>query len=371
MPPKIVIVTDCKYRSSIAVIRALGRAGWQVIAAQAQDDVKAPPPAFFSRFACSRWLAGSAQDPDYPARLLALCREFQSPVLFPVGAVTLNCLAKRQEEFRQAARFLVAPRPVLDALNDKEQVHRRARELGLPVPQEFAGEPDRYPVVVKPHCGEKFGLKAQDRYRVANHAQEYRAAVQALSRYDPKPIVQEKVEGAGFGASLLLDGTGRLISAICHQRVREYPILGGPSACCESVYNEEKVEAAYRLLRSFDFVGLAMVEFKGSRILEVNPRIWGSFPLTEQAGSPFALRYAQAAAGEEVPEYQGQDYQAGVRMRFALNDTLAALSLAKAGRVKEAWAAGLDVFRAKEALGAKDDPGPARAYFRQTLFRGK
>lgn len=371
MSSPTVIVTDCKYRSSIAAIRVLGRAGLQVIAAQTQADAAASPPAFASRFASPRWLPGSVQDPDYPARLLALCKEFHNPVLFPIGAGTLNVLAGRQEEFAEACRFLAAPAPVLDSLNDKEQVHRRAGELGIPVPKEFSGQPDRYPVVVKPHCGEKFGLKARDRYRVANNPQEYQKALQALAPYDSHPIVQEKVEGAGFGASLLLDGTGRLACAICHRRVREYPIGGGPSACCESVYDDEKVEAAYRLLSSFGFVGPAMVEFKGNRLLEVNPRIWGSFPLTEQAGSPFALRYVQAAAGEEMPAYQARDYRAGVRVRFALNDSLAALSLAKAGRVKEAWAAGIDVFQAKEALGAKDDPAPARAYFRQTLLRHK
>ena len=45
---------------------------------------------------------------------------------------------------------------------------------------------------------------------------------------------------------------------------------------------------------------MAMVEFKGDCLLEVNPRVWGSFPMTEAAQSPFTAHYARAAAGERV-----------------------------------------------------------------------
>lgn len=366
---RTVIVTDGKYRSSIAAVRVLGRAGWRVVVVQAKEDCQLPPPVFTSRYADStHLLPGHAGETPYIDALYQLCVQCERPVLFCVGAATLNAVAKERERFREVCDFLISPPEVLDALNDKEAVHRRALELGLPAPQEYEGAPPRYPVVVKPHCGEKFGLKAQDRYKVAGNEGEYRAALEALAPYDPTPIVQEKVSGDGFGASLLLDGESRLVGALCHRRVREYPIAGGPSACCESVYAPERVDMAYRLLKSFGFVGAAMVEFKGSYILEVNPRVWGSFPMTEQAGSPFASRYAQAASGERL-DYTPEDYRAGVRMRFVLNDSLAALSLLKNGRVREGLAGLGDFFRAKEALGAKDDPGPFRRYLRQTLLK--
>ena len=75
----------------------------------------------------------------------------------------------------QVCDFLIAPPEVLDALNDKEAVHRRCEELGIPVPKQYDGRPDCYPVVIKPHCGEKFGLKAADRYAVAYNGAEYEA----------------------------------------------------------------------------------------------------------------------------------------------------------------------------------------------------
>ena len=364
-----VVITDGKYRSSIAAARMLGRAGHCVIVTQTRGDLSLEPPVFTSRYvAQGRWLEGSASDPDYPDRLYALLEELDRPVLFCAGAASLNAVARRRERLARVCDFLIAPPDVLDALNDKEAVHRRCGELGIPVPREYRGRPDRYPVVIKPHCGEKFGLKARDRYIVANGPEEYAAGLSAMERYDPDPIVQEKVEGAGAGASLLLDRDSRLIAALCHRRVREYPAAGGPSTCCESFYDPELIDRARRLLASFRFVGMAMVEFKGDCVLEVNPRVWGSFPMTERADSPFACRYALAAAGERL-DYVPGDYRAGVRMRFTLNDGAAMLDYLRRGRPGPFFQGMADWFRAEEALSARDDPAPFRRYLRNALLR--
>ena len=202
---------------------------------------------------------------------------------------------------------------------------------------------------------------------MANNEAEFNAIMEKMRRYDPSPIVQQKITGAGAGVSLLLGCKSELLGALCHRRVREYPITGGPSTCCESFYDEKMIAQAYALLKSFHFVGLAMVEFKGDCILEVNPRVWGSFPMTEAAQSPIVAHYAQAAQGEPVA-YTAKDYQTGVKMRFFLNDTVAALSYLKAGRVKEGLRGLGDLFTAKEALSAKGDGKVMRAYLKKSLF---
>lgn len=366
---KTAVVTDGKYRACIAAVRALGRAGYRVVVTQTRGDCSCEPPVFSSRYAdrC-RWIEGKAADGDYAGRLLELVGEYERPVLFCVGAVTLNAVARERARFEAVCDFLIAPPEVLDGLNDKQTVHRRCVELGIPVPRQFDGEPESYPVVIKPRCGEKFGLKAAERYAVAKDAAEYAACMERMRAYDPQPIVQQKITGDGMGASLLLDREGRLVSALCHRRIREYPVTGGPSTCCESVYDPEKIDQAYRLLKSFGFVGMAMVEFKGECVLEVNPRVWGSFPMTERAESPFVCRYAQAASGES-PEYVPGDYRVGARLRFTLNDCAAALSLLTHARFGEALRAAADLFTVKDALAAKDDPGPLRVYLKNSLLR--
>ena len=366
---KTVVITDGKYRSSIAAVRALGRAGYRVVVTQTRSDTSLEPPVFASRYVAeTRWLDGAAADAAYAEKLLALLTEYDHPVLFCVGAVTLNTVAARREDFARVCDFLIPSKPVLDALNDKEVVHQRCLELDIPVPLQYTAEPASYPVIIKPHCGEKFGLKASDRYAVAHNQSEYAAHMARMQAYDPAPIVQDKITGDGAGVSLLLDDSGQLLGAICHRRIREYPITGGPSTCCESFYDEQLIDQAYPLLHSFGFIGLAMVEFKGNCVLEVNPRIWGSFPLTDCAQSPIVCHYVQAAAGEKLA-YTPCDYRVGVRRRFLLNDAAATLHYLQHGNIKSVLASAVDLFRAKEALSATDDPVPMRRYLRQYLLR--
>lgn len=363
---KTAVVTDGRYRASIAAVRALGEAGFRVVVTQTKEEAALEPASFASRFAGeTRWIPGSCKEASYGQRLLDLLGEYDRPVLFCTGADTLNLVSRRQEKFAQRADFLVAPPEVLDALNDKETVHRRCLERGIPVPREYDGQPDRYPVVIKPRCGEKFGLKAKDRYVIANSGEDYETHYGRMGQYGGPPIVQEKVEGPGEGVNLLLDKGSRLVCAFCHRRLREYPVTGGPSTCCVSFYDQERIRQAYDLLASFGFVGMAMVEFKGGRVLEVNPRVWGSFPLSACCGSPFTALYARAAQGGTL-EYAPANYRQGVKMRYLFNDGAATLGYLRRGDWKRALGGMADFFFTREALYRKDDKEAYRAYLRNS-----
>lgn len=365
-----VVVTDAKYRSSIAAVRSLGQAGYHVTVTQTRGDEDKTPPVFCSKYVSETvWIEGKASDAEYADRLYSLLSGMDRPILFCVGAATLNTVSKNRERFSGVCDFLISEPHVLDALNDKEQVHERCEKLGIPAPKQYSGVPDVFPVVIKPHCGEKFGLKAKDRYVIASDVESYRAAIAKMSEYDPEPIVQQKIEGDGMGVSLLMGRESTLLGAICHRRIREYPVTGGPSTCCESFYDGAMIEKARTLLASFGFEGLAMVEFKGDCVLEVNPRIWGSFPLTYCAESPVVNKYAMASAGD-IPAYEPCDYRPGVRMRFLINDTAAMAALLKCGRLRAFFGGVADVFRAREALSSRDDPKPMRRYLRNFLPGG-
>ena len=363
-----VIITDGRYRSAIAAARELGRAGYDVVVTETRADMPADPPVFSSKFARGVWIEGSVRDPEYPDRLEAFLREYDRPILLPVGAATLRTISEQKARFSRFSDFVIADPAVLEALNDKNRVHEAAEVLGLPVPKQYADAPERYPVVVKPHCGEASGLKAKDRYCVANNETELTRALERFRPYDPAPIVQEKVEGDGEGVSVLMAEGGRPVRAVCHRRLREYPMSGGPSTCCVTAYDEQKIDTAVRLLAHFGFVGLAMVEFKGGRILEVNPRVWGTFPLTVFAGAGFCESYAREAAGERV-EYAPKNYETGKKMRFFVNDLAASADLLRHGKLKAGLNGLLDAFRVPEGLKDPEDRRAYRKYVRSYFRR--
>lgn len=339
----VVIVTDAKYRAAIAAVRSIALAGYDVVAVQTKQDAGRIVPAFSSRFVKeSVLLCGSVNDKEaYKKQLIELAEKYEKAVLFPVGAATLEILSENRDEMSQYCRFVCPDAETLSLANDKERMAKAAKEVGILTPKSYEKAEDvpedGFPVIVKPKCGEKFGLRAKDRYAIARDRAELLASVERMSRFGGSPVIQEKIQGDGIGVSLLM-ADGKAVSAICHRRIREYPRSGGPSACCESFYDEKLIRQSEALLSSVGFSGIAMVEYKlnGSFeelrdsgilsehafFLEVNPRIWGSFALTFCARSSFAEDYVKLSC-KEVPEHPLSGYESGVRMRYVLSDLAA------------------------------------------------
>jgi predicted ATP-grasp superfamily ATP-dependent carboligase len=146
--------------------------------------------------------------------------------------------------------------------------------------------------------------------------------------------VQEKVEGEGYGVGVVAR-EGRVLAAVAHRRVREYPAGGGPSALCESVRDARLEGYAEAMIRELGWTGPAMVEFKKDddfRLMEVNPRLWGSLPLAVAAGVNVPDLVCRLARGEE-PAARPEP-KAGVRVRFLAADLAGAVQalLGQGGR---------------------------------------
>ena len=57
-----VIVTDVRYRTAMAVIRPLAKAGYEVCGVQTKQESPAPPPAFFCKYLARRELLEALMD---------------------------------------------------------------------------------------------------------------------------------------------------------------------------------------------------------------------------------------------------------------------------------------------------------------------
>ena len=377
-----VIVTDAKYRSSLSVIRALADCGHEIVLTQTMSDSHPNVPSFTSRYVSRTvgFLCSADDSVSYLLALTSLIKEYDNPVVFPIGVKTLALISSHRDEFEKICRYQVPDKTALDFANDKSRVARAAQDLGIKTPPTYtAGDDIDFPVVVKPVCGESFGLPAADRYAVANNPAEFDSVYKKMSQYGGAPIIQKKITGTGIGISLLMDNNGKAISAICHKRVREYPISGGPSACCESFYNEELVKMSELLLSKIGFVGMAMVEYKldgdeispnNAYLLEINPRVWGSFPLTFVAKTGFVSDYVEASAGNTV-SHPLDNYESGARMNFILSDLAAIFSLIKHGRIKKGVEGLNDIIfhRAVDGMTDKNDKTPFKNYLKLKLFK--
>ena len=190
--------------------------------------------------------------------------------------------------------------------------------------------------MLKYRNGEKLGLSAERRYTIARTPQEFIRRYDTMHDVQPPVIVQEYIPGSGLGVSVLMDAQHRPVRVFCHRRTREYPASGGPSTACRSDWFPALAEHAVRLLAALRFVGFAMVEFKGSpqnaQLLEINPRLWGSYPLAPLSGAGLADAYVKTLYGVEPPKTIRCRYTEGVRMQYFINDCLAGLGYLGRGR---------------------------------------
>lgn len=358
---------------TLAVLREALDAGHQVTLVQKDDG---EPPLCFFAGGKHRDVLLSAE--RYGEELLRLLGSYdEPPVLLPCGAETLRLVAERREEFRAVCRMLCPEAETLALCNDKERIRAEAQRAGLSVPEELRrgdGETVEalaarapYPCVLKYVCGEALGLEAAERYRIVR---DRAAFLECYPAFEARggTLVQRYVEGDGFGVSLLMLPGGGVGSFVCHRRIRESVPTGGPSTCCESVFLPEQVTKARELLRGVGFVGPAMVEFKGETFLEVNPRVWGTYPLTRAAGSGFTEAWIKAAAGEGMPiPLSKPRYQLGVTMRYLVSDLLGAARYLRAGD-RRGWRALCDLFHRKVKDGVFEKGDPVNKFYLRSLL---
>lgn len=271
-------------------------------------------------------------------------------------------------ELKPNIKYLLAPQESIEKAGDKKYLHELAYSLGIKVPQVL--DKTAYPMIAKLNVSENVHLKPAERYRIIRDENELIAARPFMSKYADNLILQEYVDGPSVGVSMLLDEQANLVDFIVHERLLEYPISGGPSAACRSAVNASLANAAYRLLRALNWKGMAMVEFKGEALIEINPRFWGSLPLLFIAKSDFfgnyinILQKRQAViTPEQIP------YQPGKIMVYFPQGLLSVLKLMKAGKLKKA-AGGLRVLMGgKEGVFRLGNPKPFFRYLNSLLLQ--
>ena len=329
-----MLVTDGEQRSSLAVVRSLGRAGFTVLVVERGTSSLAG----VSRFAAGRFRAPDAlEHPDRFAEAVAqLARDLDVDVVLPITDASVLALLGVRERLGHA----VVPFPSLDAfrrISDKGMVHAEASQLGIAVPAQCEIADPRagaaldaasltFPLVIKPgrSTTEVAGRLVKLEVSYAGDAGELRDRLAALPAEAFPALLQQRIVGPGIGIFQLL-WDGRLVATFAHRRLREKPPAGGVSVYSESVAADPGLAQRSReLLERFGWQGVAMVEYKvdaGSGVpylMEVNGRFWGSLALAIDAGVDFPRLLVELALGG-APAAPAP-YRVGVRSRWWWGD---------------------------------------------------
>jgi len=322
-----VLVTDGHFRKTLAVVRSLGFKGIDVTVGERTFL----NTSFFSKY-CSRRLVypSPRQRPDqFIEFLLNEIKKNHYECVFPMEEETLLLLAKYRSEISRYTYFLSPDLEKIEFVRDKGNLMRFAEAHGIPIPKTFqippsgtlplkeGGEDERY--VIKPRISSgSLGIV------YVKGSKDLSLSYQSVHQRFPFPIIQEWIPDGGgtYGFSALFDEGSNVKAAFIHKKLRMYPIEGGPSTLGEGVEHPQIMELGLSLLRSLNWVGVGMVEFKVDprdgipKLMEVNPRFWGSLQLAIVSGVDFPcllLKMARRESFEPVLRYE-----LGKRFRWLL-----------------------------------------------------
>jgi predicted ATP-grasp superfamily ATP-dependent carboligase len=336
-----VLVTDGRSRASLAIVRSLGRKGIKVTSGEAFVC-----SSFYSKYADKKLVypAPDKQPDLFLEKIMETIKKDTYDVIIPVRDDANLILSKHKKELSHFTKVPIADYDTLMKGRDKAQTLKIAIDNDIPCPQTCFIEDDselneimnelKFPVVIKPN--------RSSGSRGIEYVQSPKELAQAYCEVQNKygeAMIQEFIpQGGAYGVSMLFNhGEPRAI--FTHKRLREYPNSGGPSTLRESVRFPEIEEYATTLLETLNWHGVAMVEFRVDprdgkpKLMEINPRFWGSLQLATYSGVDFPyLLYKMAIDGDVEPVFE---YKTGVKVRWLLlGDILWFLGIQNSNKLK-------------------------------------
>jgi len=184
---------------------------------------------------------------------------------------------------------------------------------------EIVSAVQQYPVVVKPSRRHGVGIAICD--TVSDLKENY---TNMTEKYGPC-IVQEFIPNGGeLGVYTLFDFNSEPIALTVQKRIRTLHYYGGMSTLRETIKNEDFIKIAFNLLKKIKWSGAAMVEFRIDprdnlpKLMEINPRFWGSLQLSILSGVDFPYLLYQLMTQDDPP--RSLNYKDGVQCRWLLGD---------------------------------------------------
>lgn len=312
-----VLVTDSRVKHALAAVRNLGKRKLRV--ATISED--------FSPTAFSKYSLESFKMKDFKTDLMNIIKQNKIDVVLPIGYHSNIICSQNQKEIKKFSSLLVADYKNIKQVSDKSSLANFLNKNKISCPKTFVvnkkGDLNKISfsreMIIK-SSQEMKGKKVE----YAKNKQELTELFEKRKIFGSQ-IVQEKIIGFGCGYFALCK-KGKILASFQHRRIRQYPESGGVSSFSESFYDSKLEKLGKKVIEKLKWSGIIMVECifdeqdKEYKLIEINPKFWGSLDLAIFSGVEFPYLYFLAAKGIEFPEPK---YVPGKKFQWVLpEDTL-------------------------------------------------
>jgi len=323
-----ILITDGPNKNTLAILRDLGKDKGKYHLEITSHFNKGITLSSYSKYCKKTHVQKSVgEDLDsYAEKLLDLVRKNDYDVLLPVGLISYLAASKFRDNFSNYVRLVVPEWEKMKIAFNKDNTMKFAEELGIPIPrtrvistEDDLEDIDDLPVVMKSsdgflkYCSNKNELL--ENYKFIKNKSATRI------------IAQEYITGFGCGFYGVYD-QGELVAHFLHKRIREFPVTGGPSAIAESYFDKRLLHYGEKLCNALEWNGPIMAEFKYDienddyKLIEVNPKLWGSLDLTIAAGVDVPRILVDIALGKKPDAPKSYQY---VKYKWLFPDAFWAL----------------------------------------------
>ena len=322
------IVTNAESSIGLAVIRSLGRNNVDATVASCEEHAI----SFHSKYCKEKIIYPQISNKNkFIKSLEVIVKKGNYDVLFPIREDIIPIISYHRDRFKKYTKIPLVEHEKLNIAFDKSETLKIAMQNNIPHPKTYfvesvkevkkIGNKLEYPVVIKPRIssGSKGLYYVTSPKELVNRYAE-------ISKEHKNPIIQEciSLNGEAYGVEALFNKDSKPRATFVHKRIRQYPITGGPSTLRESIKNEEVEKLGIKLLKALGWYGVAMVEFKidprdnKPKLMEINPRFWGSLPLSIASGVDFPYLLYRMALDGDIKKVS--NYKIGVKSRLLFAD---------------------------------------------------
>jgi predicted ATP-grasp superfamily ATP-dependent carboligase len=312
------LVLEGIVRECLAVVRSLGRQGVKI-------DVGDPHrinPARFSKYVSKFFHYPDPKDSpeNFYEWLLNHVKKEKYDMVFPLNDYTYEVCTRYQEELGQYTRLAVNSLEKFDFARDKGKTLKFAQKMGIPMPQtwfprslkelkDISKELPDFPILLKP--ARSSGSRG---VRIVKDEDDLFNYFSFLMDEFGEILVQEYIPGTEIiDVPMIFNMNGQVRGALVNNRVRMFPANGGPNVAGHAIINEDIKKEAIHFLEKIGWQGVGLVEFKidgrngQPKLMEINPRFWGSTQLGISAGIDWPWMLYQAVVHgdcETVMDYR-------------------------------------------------------------------
>jgi len=313
-----VLLTDGGSKQTLGIVRSLGKLGYLVDCIGDSQSI-----CGFSKYLRKISYPLEKFNEKFILEFVDFIKKSDYDILIPIGGNSVQLISKYKKNLNKYVNIELADDEKINFCFNKLKLLNFAIENEINVPKIYNMEDInkiknqiKYPVVIKEQS-ELSKIKPI-------YSNSFDELINILENRPTKeiPIVQEYFRGTGIGFFTLYEN-GKLVRYFMHKRLRETPRTGGSSVSAISIYDSDIYNKGKKLLDNLKWHGVAMVEFKKNfetneiKLIEVNPKFWGSHDLAIASGINFAEELIKMSFKQL--DKQKLIYKTGIRYFWPLN----------------------------------------------------